>query len=569
MTTSDGVSMRRLGDRSPHLTYHGTSGRDFLDPSPIVLWAGSRPAAALSFEVETRGRSAVQRIAPMDGSVKLPGFPVEYEIHLPHDARSEDEADAIDARALIPADLDGDGVQELVVTRRWGGVSVHGVRGQHHEYPSPARGSGGAHHGRYLAHVLELDGHDVVYVLSVPHAAGADRNLLLRVDGKGITRVRLEGLDEAKILALGAIQRPGSHDVDELLALVADGDRDAALGRFRPDGKRIDAVRRMYVRPSRECAFRFVPRTAKAVLEVKGGVLVLSPEKPANWIREIRVKGEVDPGALDIAYVADLQGDPKMVYSAGDALWAVNHDGTCFKPAGRGAWTALAKPGPYLRAPTPPGEKLWFVWDVEDGRLLAVSSGERGTRPLTHEEWGQAADRYLPADEAAAFRNRRAPSLEGEDEYRDLSMKEEREERHVGAVHSVEEWKRKLPRSYAETLKFNATGHDVEVASRLRQLRDDPRQAGKAPDPAGLRAFLDGIQLPARTTFMVIEGLAVSSATVPGSPMRRLETQMGGPFEYRLHDGRITAIVALEKGDAEGKAAPAFYEIDAPLAARR
>jgi hypothetical protein len=141
MATSDGVSLRRLGERSPHLTYHGTSGRDFVDPSPIVLWAGDRPAAALYFEVETRGRKAVQRIAPMDGNVKLPGFPVTHEIHLPHDARSEDEADAIDARALIPADVDGDGVQELAVTRRWGGVSVHGVRGQKMEYPSPVPGA--------------------------------------------------------------------------------------------------------------------------------------------------------------------------------------------------------------------------------------------------------------------------------------------------------------------------------------------------------------------------------------------------------------------------------------------
>jgi hypothetical protein len=133
----------------------------------------------------------------------------------------------------------------------------------------------------------------------------------------------------------------------------------------------------------------------------------------------------------------------------------------------------------------------------------------------------------------------------------------------------VEVWKRLLPRSYAQVLKYDAPRHDVAVESRLEALRADPKQAAKAPDPAGLRAFLDGIQLPARITFMAIDGLAVSSVTVPGSPMRMLESQVGGGVEYRLHDARITAIVTLEKGDAEGKALPAFYEIDAPLAARR
>jgi hypothetical protein len=571
MTSSEGVSVRRLGDVSPHESYLGTSGRDYVDPSPLVLWGGgTRPAAVLHLEVKTRGRRAVQAIAPVDRSVKLPGFPVTYQIDLPPDARSEEVVDSIDTRALITADVDGDGVQELVVTRRQGGVSMHGVRGQHAEYPSPAGGPGGVKYKRFLAHTMNLGSRDVVYVLSVCDAPGADRNLLLRVDGRGVTRIRPEGLEKAQILALGAIQRTGSQDVDELLILTADGERDAALGRYRPDGKRIEPARRMYVRPSRECAFRFVPSASKAVLEVAGGVLVLSPEKPANWIREIKVNGKVDPRELDIAFVADLESDPKMVYSDGDALWAVDHDGKCFAPAGGGRWTASAKPGPYMHVPVPPGEKLWLVWKAEAGKLFAVSSGERGTRPLTHDEWAQAADRYLPPDEAAVWRKQRQPSLEGEHGYRDVSIKEEREDRHVDApVRTVDEWKRLLPRSYAEVLKYDATDHDVEVARRLRALAENPKEAGKVPDPAGLRAFLDGIQVPARTTFMAIDGPAVSSVTVPGSPMRMLESQVGGGVEYRLHDARITAIVTLEKGDAEGRAPPAFYEVDAALAARR
>jgi hypothetical protein len=570
MTNSEGVTMRRLGDATPHLAYRGTSGRDFVDPSPIVLWGSARPAAALRFGVETQGRKAEQTIAPLDPGVKLPGFPVTHEIALPHDATSEDVVDAIDPRALIPADVDGDGVQELVVIFKQGGVSLRGVRGQKADYPSPA-GPPRARYKRYLAQPLRLGGRDIVYVLSVCDAPGAERNVLLRVDGKGITRVRPEGLEQAEILALGAIQRPGSEDTDELLIVTADGERDAALGRYRPDGKRLDAPRRMYVAPSRACAFRFVPRSTKAVLEVTGGVLVISPEKPANWIREVKVSGKTNPRDVRYQFTADLESaDPKIVYELQDDLWAVNHEGQCFAPAGAGKWTALAKPGPYLHVQAPPGEKVWFVWHAGAEKLFAVSSGERGTRPLTHEEWGEAADRYLPPDEAATFRKRRTPSLDGEDAYRDLSIKEERDERHVDApVRTVDEWKRLLPRSYAQTLKFRATDHDVDVAQRLRELVDDPKEAAKAPDPSGLRAFLAGIEVPARTTLMRIEGLGASSATVPGSPMRRLETQVRRQVEYALHDGRITAILALEKGDAEGKAPAAFYEIDAPLTARR
>lgn len=574
-TTGDGVSVRKLGDQTPRIEYVGFSGRDFVDPSPIVLWAGHRPAAILHLEVETRGRKAVHKIAPVERGVRLAGFPVEFKVEVPRHAKSEDEVDGPDNGALMQADVDGDGVQELVVPRLQGGVSVHALRGKLAEYPSPAAGPGGARYKRYLAHVMSLGGRDVVYVLSVNAAPAApaapERNLLLRVDGRGVTRVQLEGLEKAEILALGAVQRPGSQDVDELLVVTADGAKDAALGRHRPDGTRIEPARRLYVRPSRPCAFRFVPRSTRAVLEVAGGVLILSPDQPANWIREVKASGGVRPEDLEYHFVAELESaDPKMVYGVDDGLWAVNRDGTCFAPAGGGRWVPLAKPGPYLRVPVPAGEKLWFVWAAPGEKLFAVSSGERGTRPLTHEEWGQAADRYLPADEAAAFRKRRTPSLEGFHPYRDMSIKEEQQERgDVGPIRTVEEWKRLLPQSYAEVLKYDATRHDVEVASRLRDLRDEPRLAAKAPDPAGLRAFLESIQVPARTTFMAIEALSVNSVTIPGSPMRLLDTQVRTPVEYQLHDGRITAVLTLEKGDAEGKASPAFHLVGAPLAARR
>ena len=136
--THEGVTMRRLGDVSPHMTYVGTSGRSYVDPSPIVMWGGARPAAALYLEIETRPRKADLRVAPIEGGARIPGFPITFTFELPPGATSEDAIDGIDTSGTLTADLDGDGVQELVLTYRQGGVDVHSVRGPVARYPSPA-----------------------------------------------------------------------------------------------------------------------------------------------------------------------------------------------------------------------------------------------------------------------------------------------------------------------------------------------------------------------------------------------------------------------------------------------
>lgn len=568
--TSEGVSVRRLGDVSPRMSHQGTSGRDFVDPSPIVLWGGARPAAILYLEVETRGRKAVQRIAPAEKGVKLPGFPFTYTVQVPQDAASEDDVEAVETGAVVTADLDGDGVQELVLLRKLGGVSVHAVRGPLAEYPSPGRTASGAAYRHRLTQVARLGARDVVWVLATCDAPdAADRNLLLRVDGAGVARVHLEGLERVRVLAVGAVQRPASQGVDELLVLTADGDGDAALARFRPDGKPIASPRRMYVRPPEGSAFVFAPRSAAAVLEGPGSVLVVSPEKPANWLREIKLARKVDPRDVEVHWVADLEGEPKLVYGVGDELWAVDHDGTCHAPAPGGKWTALPKPGPYLEVPVPAGELLWFVWKSEAGPLFALSSGSKGTRPVAHEEWRRVADRFLPPEDAARFRKMVEPSLTREHEYRDLQMKDERQRRHVEPeqVRTVEDWKRLLPDSYAEVIEFDARTHDVKVESRLRALSEDAKAA--LPDRVGLGAWLDGLERPARTTFLVIEGTAVSAVHFPGAPPRQLPTQVARPVEYRLRDGRVVAVLTLEAGDSAGRAGPAFHLVEAPLGARR
>jgi hypothetical protein len=152
-----------------------------------------------------------------------------------------------------------------------------------------------------------------------------------------------------------------------------------------------------------------------------------------------------------------------------------------------------------------------------------------------------------------------------------MEMKDERKRRKVEPeqVRTVEDWKRLLPESFEYVASCRAKDHDVEVAARLGQLNDKPAVARNVPDPAGLRAFVDGLEVPARMTFMLVEGAAVSSVSIPGSPMRLLETQVAGPVEYRIHDGKLTAVVALQAADAAGKAPPAFYLVEAPLAAPR
>jgi hypothetical protein len=577
VTAAGGVRLRQLGDVRPGATYRGETGKVLVDRAPVVLWADTRPAAVLALSTEWRGRDVIQRLSPV-APAALPGFPIVVRSVEAADGTAGD-GDRLEPRALVPADLDGDGVQELVVGRARGGVDVYSLRGRVSTYASPAEPGGKAF--RYFsAKPLHLEGRDVVYVVSEREGEGVDdRNLLLRVDASGVARVRLEGLDRTEIVALGAIQRSGSEDVDELLALVPDGS-EAAVVRFRPDGSRIGALRANV--PPDPAALWFIPRSRGAVLEVPGRALVIRPDEPVPWTRELRVQPEAPPAALRellhfrdvlpaharLLHVADADGDPKLVYRVDEALWAVDRHQRCFTPTAGGRWAPLPGREPYRILPVPLDEALWSAWEDGDGRVLAATTRGAGhRRPVTHDEWRQAGDRYLPRAEAEAFRRRLEPSYpeqlrRSEVDGEALVRKIDRER-----IRSVEDWRLLLPDSYAAVAQWNADRYDEDVGARLRALRVKAGGA-RLPEAAGLRAFVDGLELPAHVAFTVVDGPALSSAVVPGLPPRELETQRWAGVEYRIHDGKLTAVMALEKVDPGGRSAPAFYEIEAPLAAR-
>jgi hypothetical protein len=308
---------------------------------------------------------------------------------------------------------------------------------------------------------------------------------------------------------------------------------------------------------------------------------VITPDDRASWLRELAVLPEAPPAELRevvhlpdtppararLVYVADADRDPKLVYRVDEALWAVDRRQRCFTPAPPGTWAPLPAREPFRILPVPLEERLWASWENDDGRVLAVTTrGPGHRRPVTPEEWRKAAERLLPREEAQAFRSSIQPSFDHQRGGSEVTREQMIRKVDPAQLRTVEDWKRLLPDSYAAVERWNAEQYDKDVESRLRELRAQRGRPARVPDPAGLRAFVDGLELPVQTTFTLVDGAAVSSAIVPGVPPRELETQQWDGMTYRIQEGKLIAVMALEKTDRAGKAPPAFYEIEAPVA---
>jgi hypothetical protein len=103
-----------------------------LDRTPIVLWRGGEPAGVLAYRVEAKpyvsGAQIIDRVDDHPGGLfRRAPFPLEHKLEL-KDAKGakpgSDEGFRI-ADAIL-ADIDGDGVDELILPRPRG-LEVHGL----------------------------------------------------------------------------------------------------------------------------------------------------------------------------------------------------------------------------------------------------------------------------------------------------------------------------------------------------------------------------------------------------------------------------------------------------------
>jgi hypothetical protein len=255
-----------------------------------------------------------------------------------------------------------------------------------------------------------------------------------------------------------------------------------------------------------------------------------------------------------------------------DEFYAVNEDrqffvryGGAWEPTGKPVrpgdeWEPAAKPKPFYRQKPPreafesPGEVYPLTPGGEPDEFVVVHSRERDARPLTHEELLTAGKRFLSLEELAKLEARLPPKLDRRDDNRDRAMDKERKERgFTGEIKTIEDWKKHLPRSYAEVEAHQREGYYLSLEVALLRILDSPDDPDLIQDrhyrePDAYVAWVRSVERPAATSFTVVrQGAEVASFEVPGycflgKPSSELEQ---GGVSLRMRDGILSAVVVL------------------------
>jgi hypothetical protein len=539
-------------------------------------------------------------------------FPLKFHAKAPRNLKRNEDLNLIRTSRIVMADVDGDGVEELVLPRDQGGIEVWSPKKKVFDYPHPT-----SHPDRVIYYAdgwtrAALPGRDELFLQmmrnefvhlepgQLARMGAGEEQALLRIGKGGVSRIFLKGLapDLKDLRAVMPLNRPGSQDVDELV--VFSKHRETAfreemwVSRHRLDGTAIEPPRRMYgdldLSEDRLEDPVYSPQSDRilATNNKKDRLFIFMPQKPVDWMRAVDLSflsgtGEVQ--ALGMTHgprpLAIFRHTPSTDRHPNDEFYAVNEDrqffvrrGSAWEPTGKpvrpgGEWEPAAKPQPFYRQ-KPPREVYPLTPGGAPDEFVVVHSRERDARPLTHEELLTAGKRFLSLEELAELEAELPPNLDGRDDNRDEAMNKERKERgFTGEVKTIEDWKKHLPRSYAEVEAHQREGYYISLKVGLLRILDDPDDPDLIQDrgyrePDAYVAWVRSVERPAATSFTVVrQGAEVASFEVPGfcflgRPSADLEQ---GGVSLRMRDGILSAVVVLTQ--VPGQEEKRFYLVRA------
>jgi hypothetical protein len=560
----------------------GEEHREVVDPKAVVLWAGDKPAAVLAHSVHAdfAGAVSTEELVRVGSGPGGP-FPLKNRILVPALRKDLSGVDAWSTSHLVRVDLDGDGVEELVLPRRQGGVEVVGTNGKRFDGPGPGR----TRHARYepvSTQVAQLGSGAVVHVLLRREPVGEateeeaersapDAYAILRVDAKGVKRIVLGdlGWKPTAVMAVGAINRPGSAEVDELVVLSQkDRGEDVFVSRHRPDGTTLGPPRKIYVpfSPAVRWALGFVPQSRVTVVNAwsEATVYFVTAEKPVNWIRLADVGTGKQEGKPQFLGVADGQAKPKAIMRLGPAVYAVDEDGTYYAASG-GSFVPVNERAPFYRIPEVGGFPVVGVFPsvTRGDEFLVVRSRAAGAPQPSHEEIAKAADRFLSPETLARVRQNKRLSLTDRLPQQDELIAAEKKSR--GITHEIttlEQWKRELPDSYRKWSEYLLDEEDgsLWVNLTLPLSAPDSLNTRRYREIDTYRAWLVSATKPAETSFELIRrGARVREVRAPGELANPSFSDLTAPIVSWREGKTGLAVVTTLVSDATKESA--FFEV--------
>jgi hypothetical protein len=604
------IVFQRIGKVVPGNQKPGPDSEDRIDGKPIVLWHGSTPAAVLYTRLRSHaiGLTGEQRIERFDehpgegwlGRKRGP-FPLVFGSPWSIEGKLLDETHAFDTHRLVTADVNGDGVDELLLPRVNGAIGVYSVDrilSEHSALSAPK----GMHYRVDRSHTAKLKSHDVVlFLLSLESndkeadvdqraLAKTDECAILRADGRGISRVPLPnmGVPIERVHAIGALNRPGSTDIDEIL-LVFDTNESGGrtyLSRQRPDGSTIAPPKEVYV-PLARSSLKFISlaeTTQVFLADISGGHLYfIWPDKAANWIADIDLNPLASsPSRIQILQPIDPGTNPKMMVAVdnrrpdgefdNEALYAVNSDGQCFRPdPAKDAWQPIGKREPFLRltAPTPDHRFVGVGGQPGTDIVLTVFSREAKTKKLSDDEIMEAAERFL---QPAFVAERRKYFMDfGVKKLNTVPNCAEKERVKRGVteeITTVEQWKRLLPDSYQDVVRFKKDQLLVHLNGALQSGFAYAFEPQKYRNIDEYKTWLTGLKLGPETVFeLVRRGQVAASSKAAGYLPNDIDGSFNGwPLGFRVGPAGTSIVLPLDPTPSFEleRQRPVFFQVTFP-----
>jgi len=583
----DNIVLRRLGSVAPgpQGKEGAKSGKDMVDPNPIVLWAGSKPAAILYLRQKEGTLEVEQTFAKMTGDGLGAGvvgglfqaYPIRFRDLVLTEVVTQSLPNSFLADCLATADVNGDGVDELILPRARGGIEVYSTEKQLHRFAGEGHLPHGYFYVPHRSHKVHLKGRDVVFVTSKldnPMQGGKDTEpgpetppyAVYRIDNKGIAKVTLRGdaVPPEGIDALGPLTRPGSTDIDELLVVALSGYSQPTdlLFRYRPDGTAIGSPKEFPLDIGTGVEFLSAPGSPYAILRDGAKIHFISREKPFNWVQTVDFELLGGKNAkVDVLHVTDAKSDPKVVVSirrrlpdghvqTTAELFAVNAEGHCFapEPEGRG-WRLLPGLEPYHRIAPPSPLHDWVdIIPASDGSedLLAVHSRKAQAKKLTREEILAAAEKFLMPRKLQYFRKSLVVRLD------DMQFAKEDERRAKGVtqeIKSIDDWKKFLPDSYEEARQTTESYALVSLESALHSplIHGQPPSPDECRNLDEYRVWLTEQAIGSVTRFTLLRGEVETSWEVEAAVRNSRDSVVsGGLVAFRSTRTAVTIVLSAD-----------------------
>ena len=363
-------------------------------------------------------------------------------------------------------------------------------------------------------------------------------------------KVRERSIDEMK-------------DADEIIVATEKKNRDDGaiyFSRHSTDGKILGPPRRAIGAGFYGHHFEFLPGSDTAVDHYVQNqkLYIVTPRQFRDWFHPIDLERICKEGGSGrFVGIMDISRSPKIVWSCGDTLFAVDLKGRHLSRSDK-EWSIGDRPEPFY-SDEPPVEGQRLIDVSSDGEdLLLVYSRPRSIEELPEKEMVAAAERFLPLEELEHERRLHQLKLEEKPAYYDHVREDVDKERGrlkiAEPVRNIEDWKRLMPEHYNAALREREESLRRSLAMRATW----PLRYGERLEHEGYRdideyrRWLKGLDLPARTTFILLrDGRTLGQATVSGYvTSMHDDSPVASCIAWKTRPGRITIVLALDNGES-------------------